>query len=401
MNYQKLLAFIVIASFVLIILSRGSTPDQPPKLSLKDYAERIISECSSSIPHALCFDREIPKLMDSPVNISMEDAFKVIRVVQEQDSEYSYCHSAGHSIAVKEIRKDPSKWKDVIAACPQGICSNGCIHGSIVEKFKAESFSEREVEEIKEDLKNLCEKREGWNPTIYAQSNCHHALGHLSMYLTSGDVSKAIRLCDEVSLTDENKYYQNCYDGIFMQIFQYDDPKALALVKAGKPAKDQVLSFCNEYPQKVRGSCIDESWPLYKEEIITPAKFVEFCSRIKDSEEKSRCYHKTIGQIATMLVIKDVGRTDGIKNFCLSLPLDKSLIKECFASSAVRMVRNEVANIAKAIEICQRTEGEMSDYCFNQLSAYAIRITNIGSDEFKNYCSFLPNPWNEICLEVD
>lgn len=397
MNYTKLLIFIVITSFGLIILSRGSALDQPPKLSLEDYAERIISKCSSFSPHAICYDQEIPKLMDPPTRLSMEDAFEVIRIIQEQDLEYSYCHNAGHAIAVKEIRKDPLRWKDTVAACPQGICSNGCIHGSIVEKFKEESFSEREVEKIKEDLKNICKKRDNWDPTRYQKSNCHHALGHLNMYLTSGDVQKAIKLCDELSLTDENHYFKNCYDGIFMQIFQYDDPKALALVKASRPLKDQVLSFCNEYPQKVRGSCINESWSLYKEEIITPAKFVEFCSRSKDSEEKRRCYHRTIGQIATMLVIKDAGRTDGIKDFCLSL--DKDNIKSCFASSAVRMVRNEIENIKKAIEICQRGEKELSDYCFSELSTYAKRITNIGSDEFENYCSFLPNPWNERCLE--
>jgi hypothetical protein len=96
---------------------------------LRKYAEDVLGRCSSVGYKPTCYDEEIPKLLDI---ITMEDAFQVTRYVQEKRPEYLYCHVLGHNIAEQETRKDPSRWKDVVARCPTTMCNNGCPHGALI-----------------------------------------------------------------------------------------------------------------------------------------------------------------------------------------------------------------------------------------------------------------------------
>ncbi|MEZ4200780.1 MAG: hypothetical protein R3B69_04370 [Candidatus Paceibacterota bacterium] len=89
-----------------------------------------------------CYDEEIPKLMDA--GMSMEDAFAVTATIQDLDPSYQYCHVLGHELSAKETAKDPSRWKDVVARSPLGMCSNGGVHGAFQERFRVEHFDEDE-----------------------------------------------------------------------------------------------------------------------------------------------------------------------------------------------------------------------------------------------------------------
>jgi hypothetical protein len=196
--------------------------------------------------------------------ISMEDAFQVTGLVQQEDPTYQYCHVLGHELAAREVKKNPDGWKDVVSRCPSGMCSNGCIHGGFQERFRAESFTDQQITSIKPDLKVICEDRASWHPTGLEQASCYHALGHLTMYLTSGEVGRSLPLCDELSLKSSVRdYRQLCYDGVFMQIFQPLEPEDFALVHGKQPIKETFGAYCDNYSGTQRGSCISEGWPLF------------------------------------------------------------------------------------------------------------------------------------------
>ena len=166
-----------------------------PKKSIAEFSSDILGTCASQVSRSTCYDREIPKLMG---RLTLEEAFAVTKAVQSRDSSYAFCHVLGHELSARETKKDPSKWKDVAARCPSGVCSNGCIHGAFQERFRSDAFTPSQIETIKPELVNVCEPREGWSPTKMEQATCYHGLGHLFMYITNANVALATRLCDEL-----------------------------------------------------------------------------------------------------------------------------------------------------------------------------------------------------------
>ncbi|MBI3486150.1 hypothetical protein HY025_04395, partial [Candidatus Daviesbacteria bacterium] len=56
------------------------------KVTLEEHANTVFTKCEKSIYHPSCFDVEIPKLMDSPTNLSMEESFAVTKIIQDKDT---------------------------------------------------------------------------------------------------------------------------------------------------------------------------------------------------------------------------------------------------------------------------------------------------------------------------
>src|SRR3989344_474941 len=157
------LSVLFIANFSFYLIKNYSLKTTPA--NLQSLAENIVQKCKDVKYRPGCYEKEIPKLMDSPDSLTMSQAFDVTALVQEIDTEYGYCHLTGHNLAQKEVRKDPGNWKEVITKCPVAGCANGCVHGVFMEKFNAEKFDESQMNQLSRDVKTVCEKNELWNPT--------------------------------------------------------------------------------------------------------------------------------------------------------------------------------------------------------------------------------------------
>ena len=256
----SLVFFILVNSILFAIIFKDVPPSTHKSLAV--YAKEIIEKCKDSSSRTNCYDQTIPILMSK---VSMEDAFRTTQLIQSEDSSYTYCHTLGHRLSVAEVKKDPSKWEEVLPRCPSGVCSNGCLHGVLEEKFKSTYISdEKQLSDITQQLKNVCEKRSGFNPTGLEQATCYHALGHIAMYLTSINPEKAVSICDILGLKDDGRDFRSyCYDAIFMHMFQPLDPTDLGPVKDEIPTKETARAYCDAFSELPRGSCISESWALY------------------------------------------------------------------------------------------------------------------------------------------
>ena len=135
--YIALVLVILIETGILLFYQ--TQPSLERDLFLQSYADQVLEKCSSSSYRPSCYDEELPKLMDF---ISMEDALKVAKIVQSQDSSYRYCHVLGHKLSAKEYHKDTDNWKDIIHRCPYGECANGCQHGVLQERFRGEFLTD-------------------------------------------------------------------------------------------------------------------------------------------------------------------------------------------------------------------------------------------------------------------
>ncbi len=354
-------------------------------------ADNIVSRCRDESSRPTCYDREIPRLMDT---ISMEDAFAVTRIVQDRDRSYSFCHVLGHELSAREVKKNPDEWKTVIARCPSGMCSNGCIHGGLQEKFRSESLTDSQARALIPDLQTLCEEKQNWKPTGLERGTCYHALGHLAMYMTGGDVEKSAALCDDITTDGPGRdFHHVCLDGVFMQIFQPLEPEDFALVKGKQPSADTRNIFCDRFSGEQRGSCISESWPLFAEQVKKPEGLVAFCGK-EEKDEEDRCY----SGMFYILTVQFQFNTDAMQAFCAGLPVSRR--GQCAAGVASRLIETDYRNVAKSVQFCaDASRYDPSDRCFADMTSAAAFNFHPGSKDFLDLCGRLPEKWKNVCLD--
>lgn len=395
-KYLKLLLLAVVVFEGAFLLLSKNTADKAVKEPLSEQQVRLLAAdvlaiCKDSKYHPTCYEEEIPKLMES---ISMEDAFRVTRAVQGEDASFPYCHVLGHELSAREVSRDPANWKDVVSRCPSGMCSNGCIHGGFQERFRAESLTDEQVLAIKPELMTLCEKRSNWNPTGLEQASCYHALGHLTMYLTLADIDKAIVLCEELTIkADGRDFSRLCYDGVFMQVFQPLEPEDFALIKGKEVTRDQVGSFCGEHSGAKKGSCLSESWPLFREELMSdPKNLVSFCAK-EDANEQDRCY----SALFYVLTAQFQFDSDRITDYCAGLSGQRRA--QCFANAASRLIETDYRNINASVAICKKADTHgAGNTCYQELVMYSTYNFHAGSLEATSLCDALPEQWKTACL---
>jgi len=393
MNKKKLILIILVVVLVeLVMLTKNRQPINPTT-TLSEYAKQALAKCASDSHRQSCYDEEIPNLMDKPTALSMEDAFEITRLVQKKDKSYSFCHVLGHNLSAKEVGKDTSKWKEIVTRCPSGVCSNGCIHGGFQERFRSETLTDQQLQEAKKDLLDLCEPRGNWNPTGLERGSCYHAVGHLLMYMTNADLVKSTNLCEEIAKkADGADYSQVCFDGAFMQIFQPLEPEDFALVKGKQPTKEKVYSFCEEFSGQKRGSCMSESWPLFRMEIMTPDGLVKFCSETIP-QEVDRCYTS----LFYVLPVQFQFDIEKLHTFCTDLPQKRKT--QCFANIASRLIETDYRNIDKSVDLCRNAIPYDTDgACFQELLLYSTYNFHKGSEEFYALCNALPENWKKKCI---
>lgn len=387
----------VVAFLIIVIAFEAASLFKRPSVSvgeesLKDYAQRIVKACADSKYRPTCYDDEIPKLMEK---LTMEDAFRVTRAVQDIDHGYQYCHVLGHKLSARETAKDPDQWQTVIQRCPSGLCSNGCIHGAFQERFRKESLTSEELAAFKPQFANVCEVRPGFSPTGLEQGSCYHALGHLFMYVTDADIDRSISLCKELTIKGTRDWSQLCFDGAFMQIYQPLEPDDFTLIEGKEVDRAHVKGFCDGYSGQEQGSCWSEAWPLFREELEKdPNELIRHCSYLPEGRERIRCFNALMYVLTAQMGFDD----SRILPYCTALPAGYR--GNCFAQAASRLIETDYRNSQHSADLCTKAQPyDKDNLCFKELLKYSTFNFRAGSDAFNAFCSAMPSPWKEKCLE--
>jgi len=361
--------------------------------TFEEIASEIFEECAKRNYPPSCYDEEIPKLMDQ--GLTMEEAFQVTALVQEKDQNYFYCHVLGHNLSAKEAAKDLSKWTEVIARAPSGICSNGAIHGAFQERFRDEILTGDELQAIIPQLDTICENSNAKTFTGLEQASCYHAIGHLSMYMTGANIHEATSVvCDQIAKKGDHDYTQTCYEGAYMQIFQPLEPEDFMLIKDIEPQnKEEAQAFCNEFSGERRAACHRESWPHYRDDLQESSVLQAFCNLVPDQRSVNRCYNAMFYVLTAQFGFDK----DKIISLCEGLPKERQ--GQCFANSASRFVETDYRLAQRAVEVCDLAEERgVGDRCYSELLFYSTFNFHPGSEEFKNMCNVLPESWEKKCL---
>ena len=384
MKNSKFLLVILFSFLLLLLLKQINF-----KIPISSLAQKVVSRCKMAQNKDVCYETEIPKLTRF---LSMEDAFLVTEQIQQTDISFPYCHVLGHKLASIETKKDPTKWKDVVARCPRGTCSNGCVHGAFQEKYKNESLSGSEINDSIKEFETICEESSTNKLTGLEQGSCYHALGHLLMYITTADINKSLSICNQISVKNDGRDFTSvCYAGAFMQIFQPLDTDDISLVSRYKLNKDNAWDFCGGFKDLQQTKCREESWPLYLSEISTADGLIKFCG-VLDSSGKSSC----LKNVLYLIPIQFRFNINAIKTYCLGFSGENQGL--CFAMTASRILEIDKNNAKKAIDFCSSLDAKNSSACFNQILKDAVFDYGVKSTEYANFCNLVPDEWKDKCL---
>ena len=156
-----------------------------------------------------------------------------------------------------------------------------------------------------------------------------------------------------------------------------------------------MVAFCSPYTGLERGSCWNESWPLFREQISTAQGLTRFCSQmfLTAKTDQDRCYSAMFYIVTPQMHFDRQKLTE----FCSKLLSRRQ--GQCFANAASRMIETDYRNISTAVELCESALTlDSKNQCFNELLLYSTYNYHSGSPEFLNMCSALPETWKQKCL---
>lgn len=406
----------LVLSLCVVVIAAGYLLTARTHPSLEAYAQRIIKNCAQVEGGALrCYDREVPKIMSD--GVSLVDAFEVIRLIQQEEPSYQFCHIAGHGISEYEYAKDPSKWREIIKECPIGICSNGCLHGALQAHFSSESLNHAQINDILPDLSSVCEQRPGWSPTNQQQSSCYHEIGHAALYVAGANPQEAYRICEQAAVkADGRNFLQTCTEGVFMQVFQPLSVDDFTLVYPLIPHKEELAAceseqdlvkkarcwrtvwipsyknFCNQFSGEARNGCFREAWLVDPKTIASPEGMLAYCAYSTDPKEQAACFNK---MIYSLMASVDFNQE---KVTAMCLRFDGALQGSCFAHMASRMIETDKKLIQKALDVCTyATTRGVGGACYTELFYYAGFLYKKDTHERVQLCDGLPEDVRTAC----
>lgn len=393
----KLLLFLVLLEVIILFLLPHRT------YSIEGHVGKVLKECSTAAHKPSCYEREIPKLLNT---LSMEQSFDVIRMVRIKDTSYTYCHVTAHKVGEREVQKDPDNWINVIPRCPgDGLCSNGCLHGAMMARFRNDTLTDSQIERAIPDLQRACEPRDSWKPTNLDQAICYHGLGHLIVHVTGADMSKSLEICKRIEIRgDSTHYLRLCREGVFMQIFQPLEPEDFALIEKleMKPNRGNLGEVCNHYGRTIeeKEACWREGWALHRDYLLRTNTFsaqviVDFCSSRADETYEATCYSAVLYGTAR-LFLESPAR---LLTLCSEMPFERS--EECYGIGAATFIEEDKNLIDDAVKFCSKAQPiHAVEGCYDYLLNVAGFIFHQNSSEYTLLCNALPKPWNERCISA-
>lgn len=366
----------------------------PDASSTDRLARDIVARCAEEIPHAKCYEREMPALL---TRLALPEVFEVIRHIRKQDPSYQFCHVLAHKIGEIVVAKDPDRWLDAIPYNPlDGLCSNGFIHGVISGRFSADVLDERTREQYVPDFSRACEPRGAWQPTQLDRAMCYHGLGHLYLFITDADIPKALDLCERTAAGADPKedFRRVCREGVFMQIYQQLDPDDDFLVverTSVRPTKKTVRQFCARFERdEYKGACLRESWPLFREEIMNGTGIAAFCADQPHAAEETACYESVFAIVGRLSLEKP----EHIADVCGHVPEERAAM--CWADTAATILEEDRHAFEHAIDLCNSAPERYQTPCLETLAERTSFIFG-NTPDATHFCAMLPEYVRTMC----
>lgn len=385
MNIPRVLAGLVLATAVYAAFFAQSAS------GTFQHAQAAVETCAHEAGRDACYERDIPELLGS---ISLLELFEVIRTVRSLDPEYQFCHVLAHKLGELVVAQDPSKWVEAIQYNPpDGLCSNGFIHGVVGGRFRAEVLDDMTLETHLPDFARACEPRPGWQPSALDQAICYHGMGHLYMFITDADIPTALSLCEATAQSGTGDFRRVCREGVYMQIYQPLEPDDFLLIERMevKPTKETVREFCAVYERdEYEGACLRESWPFFRDEVFTGAGIERFCAGQPNAAEETACFESAFA----LLGRTSLGAPERVLAACAEV--GEQWRSMCYAHSAVTIIEEDRDAGETLVDFCNSAPDGYGNECLEGMAQKAHFL--FGDSPYRSaFCTALPMHLRSVC----
>lgn len=288
---------------------------------------------------------EFQNLLKNYKQIVVDQNPKQALIKVQQDSSNSefvmeFCHEFTHEIG--RISFDKYGSFSEAASYQVDFCNSGYIHGVFESYF---THSDDSIIDLSQTCQSYAEGKR-W----FDLWHCYHGVGHGLMYLTGGNLDKALDMCED-NLPTEG--VSNCQNGVYMELFNYEvlanEPKfvdpnspmetcelrqigksdcyvysATYLTETLELGIEELRNACSNVESGYQKYCISGlAKQLAKKNLNSSEKVVEFCENLSVSDQRKEC---VIGAVS--LHISQFGSLDAGNNFCKFINSDLS--QTCF-----------------------------------------------------------------------
>lgn len=354
-------------------------------------AAEIVSKCASETERATCYENTVPKLYPEK---SIPEVFDIVREIRASDPSYQFCHVLAHKLGRDAALVHGDEWLSLMPLNPpDGMCSNGFMHGLIIGHFRDATLDDAALERAIPDFARACEPTPEWQPTSLDQAICYHGLGHLFMFITFGDIPKSLTVCARVSHSPTGDFSRVCREGVFMQIYQPLEPDDYALIDAlpEKPTKENYRRLCSAYTPEDEGACLREAWPLFREEIFKGAGASTFCAGQPNRTEEDFCYESVTTIVGRMLL----DSADQAKNVCDTMPEERQEL--CYLSVAQSFIEEDRSASDQALTFCKGAPERVAVACARTLLDRINFYFGSQSEYRSNFCRAINEHFGYRC----
>ncbi len=382
-----LIAALLLGAILRIVFLHGAIHSD----SLLDTAKQIVASCEKNPgDHAACYQAEVPNLYPK---YSVAQIFGVLRDIRTLDTSYRYCHVLGHSIGERVVAEDPDRWvEDLGLTPPDGICSNGYIHGIISGRFRSEVLTDDTIQTFLPDFSRACQPSSIWSPSGFDEEECFHSMGHLLDFITDANIPKSLTLCEKAIPAG---YQKNCMEGVFMQIFHPREPDDTLLIAKlpVRPDIETYRAYCASFGSAVYvGACLRETWSMYAESLREPGGITSFCSNQPDDHEAQNCYQVAFSAIAWT----NLSDPTAVARACGYAPQD--MRESCLITAAKRMMGEDKLDGKSVIALCSAASADLKDDCFSGAAALSSYLFGEDADEYNTYCPLFMGANRDRCF---
>ncbi len=362
--------------------------------TVESAAAVALATCKETQNKEACYEKAIAPLYPE---LTVTEIFDVIRLVRAQDRGFQFCHLLAHQLGEEAVAENPDRWTDVVPLNPpDGMCSNGFIHGAVIGRFRDDTLEGEKLVRAMEDFSMACEARDDWHPTELDRAICYHGMGHLYTFITDAKLQEATEICEKTTVHGDRDYRRVCREGVFMQIYQPVEPDDFDLIELlpEKPTKENYRRLCSIYQRpEERGACMREAWPLFRAEIFDKNDAGFFCKGQPNKEEEDACYDALTSIIGRL----SLNNPEKLEKTCLGLPEGRQ--EMCFSRAALAALEEDRGAVQEALGVCNAAPTPIATGCARFIAQRAQFI--FGNSEARaSFCKALPTEVQPDCLNA-
>ena len=375
---------IVIILILIVAVELVFLLTKPLQKSAETEAQSIVSQCAKTKNWYECFGSALARLNEKrDFGFSMS----VFNEIQMADPKARDCHIMAHYLMLSEVKKNPSRWADLMKKIDPNACTYGFIHGVIEGRERYLGGNELDPQSVNRICELIFKKNSGYG----VDQACAHIVGHIILAEQRGDIDKSVSICNGV----DNKLRDPCYSGIFMESFTRDNLVAHGIGQH-IPWNEETIknqeNICRKYPEEAAHGCWQEITHMYMSSSKNnPRMLWELCNHAPNDNDVLYCYMHGVGsQIKAMMKdeYKKVAcepflKSDSKMKFCINYitlafitesikffpdvlafcnnDIPEKYKKECYKN--IQQALSKYASVSVQNDLCTSAPADFRSYC--------------------------------------